>query len=374
MTPTGNRVGEFKKDTIMSDVYRRLAERLDSLPNGFPATESGLELRILRKIFSPEEAEMALKMRTTPETVEAISERLCIPSDEMQAILDTMVNKGQIGSGKIKGRQVYMLFPYCFGIYEFQLPRLDKEFAQLMEEYIPTLVGTLGRHTPAVMRVIPLNIQIDAEHMVFPYEDLYKVVRESKSIQVMDCMCRKEKALVGQPCEHSLEVCLALANSEGAFDKYPKGRSVTTEEALEIIKKADEEGLVHSTYNVQNGLLAVCNCCPCACLMLRGMMKHNAPHLMAKSNYVAVIDQETCEACGVCASSRCPVEAILEQDGSYVVDATRCLGCGVCRATCPTESITLLRKSEREQDQPPKNIVDWYTRRAEHRGAKTTIV
>ncbi|MDQ7783308.1 MAG: 4Fe-4S binding protein [Desulfomonilaceae bacterium] len=357
----------------MSDVYRRLAERLDSLPNGFPATENGLELKILRKIFSPEEADMALKMRTTPETAEAISERLCIPLDEMQAILDNMVKKGQIGSGKIKGRQVYMLFPFCFGIYEFQLPRLDKEFALLMEEYIPTLVGTLGRHAPAVMRVIPLNVQIDAEQAVYPYEDIYQVIQESKSIQVMDCMCRKKHALIGRQCEHSLEVCLALANSEGAFDKYPKGRSVTREEAIEIIKKADEEGLVHSTFNVQNGLLAVCNCCSCACLMLGGMMRHNAPHLMAKSNYVAAIEQGTCDACGVCANDRCPVGAIVELEGSYVVDATRCLGCGICRPTCPTESITLVRKPQKERDQPPKNILDWYTRRAERRGVKMTI-
>lgn len=356
----------------MTDVYKRLAEKLDSLPNGFPATESGVELKILRKIFSPEEAEMTLEMRTTPETAKAISERLGIPLDEMQAILDNMVKKGQIGSGKIKGRQVYMLFPFCFGIYEFQLPRLDEEFALLMEEYLPALVDTLGRHAPAIMRVIPLNVQIDAEHTVYPYEDLYKVIQESKSIQVMDCMCRKELALVGHQCEHSLEVCLALANSEGAFDKYPRGRSVSSEEAIEIIKKADDEGLVHSTFNVQNGLLAICNCCSCACLMLRGMMKHNAPHLMTTSNYVATIDQATCEACGVCANERCPVGAIVEQDGTYLVDGLKCLGCGICRPTCATESITLARKPEEQHEQPPRNIVDWYSSRAQQRGLKST--
>ena len=70
----------------MTDVYQRLAKKLDELPNGFPSTESGVELKILRKIFTPEEAEMTLKMRPIPETVEAIAERLGKSVDEMQAI------------------------------------------------------------------------------------------------------------------------------------------------------------------------------------------------------------------------------------------------------------------------------------------------
>ncbi len=357
----------------MTDVYKRLAERLDSLPNGFPATESGVELKILRKIFSPEEAEMALKLRPLPETVEALSGRLGIPQDKMQAILDNMVAKGQIGSAKMKNQQVYMLFPFVFGIFEFQQKRLDRELAELVEEYGPALMGAVGKYAPAMMRVVPLNVQIDGQHTVHPYEDLYKVFQESKSFQVMDCICRKEQGLLGKPCEHSLEVCLGFARSEGAFDRYPLGRIISREEALNIIKKADDEGLVHSTFNVQSGLMAVCNCCPCCCGLLRGMKNLNALHLLAKSNYVAVINEETCAACGVCANERCPVGAISEQDDKYSVQPEKCLGCGICRPTCPTESITLVRKPEDKRDQPPKNMVDWYFTRAQNRGVRIMI-
>lgn len=357
----------------MSDCYKQLAEKLDGLPNGFPSTKSGVELKILRKIFTPEEAEMALKIRPVPETAEAIAGRLGKPLEEMQKILDHMVRRGQIGSAKMKSGQVYMLVPFVVGIFEFQLEHLDKELADLVESYAPHLMTTLGKHGPSLMRVIPLNIQIDAEHQVHPYEDLRKIMEKAKSFQVVECICRKEQALQGNPCKHSVEVCLGFSNHEGAFDAYPRGRRISREEALEVLAKADEEGLVHCTYNVQKGQMFVCNCCSCCCGILRGIKAFDAPHILAKSNYVAAIDQETCAACGVCADERCPMDAIGEDAESYSVKTDRCIGCGACIATCPTESITLVRKPESEQDQPPSNVVDWYFKRAQSRGIQISL-
>lgn len=357
----------------MNDTYKKLAEKLHKLPQGFPATESGVELKILKKIFTPKEAEMALKIRPLPETAEAMANRLGKPLDEMQSILDSMVKKGQIGSAKMQAGQVFMLVPFVVGIFEFQLNRIDKELAELVEEYAPNLMGTLGQHTPSLMRVIPLNIEIDAEHQVHPYEDLRKVMDKAKSFQLQDCICRKEQELQGKPCKHTVEVCLGFSNHEGAFDKYPRGRLISKEEALDVLAKSDEEGLVHCTYNVQKGQMFVCNCCSCCCGILRGIKEFNAPHILAKSNYVAVIDEETCAVCGVCADERCPMDAIAEDNGGYSVKPERCIGCGACISTCPTESITLVRKPESEHDQPPANIADWYFKRAQSRGIQISL-
>ena len=156
----------------MTDVYKRLAKKLDDLPNGFPSTESEVELKILQKIFTPEDAELALKIRPIPETAAQIGERLGKSADEMEMLLDKMVKKGQIGSARMNDQQVFIFFPFVFGIWEFQQPRLDKELAELMEDYGPALMGKLGHYAPAVMRVVPVNIQIDAKHQVRPYEDL----------------------------------------------------------------------------------------------------------------------------------------------------------------------------------------------------------
>jgi Na+-translocating ferredoxin:NAD+ oxidoreductase subunit B len=357
----------------MEEVYTRLAKKLDELPNGFPATDNGVELRILSKIFEPDEAEMALKLRPLPETNEAIAERLGKPAEEMQAILDRMVEKGQIGTTKIQEQQVYLLMPFVVGIFEFQLQRLDKELADLVEEYAPALMPALGGHPPALMRVVPVNAQIQAKHEVHRYEDIRQSLEKAKAFQVSDCICRKEQALQGHPCKHPTEVCLAFAREEGAFDRYDRGRVISKDEALEIITKAEAEGLVHATYNVQSGQMFVCNCCSCCCGVLRGMKAFNAPYLMAKSNYVAHIDQDTCAACGTCAQERCPVEAIVETDGLYAVQPERCIGCGVCSSTCPTESITLLKKPEDQQDVPPANLMDWYMKRAQSRGITIKI-
>ena len=352
----------------MTDVYKRLARKLDDLPNGFPETESGIELKILRKIFTPEEAEMALKIRPIPETVEAIAERLEKPVAEMQAVLDDMVEKGQIGSFKWLGQQVYMFFPFVVGIYEFQLKRMDRELAMMVEEYGPTLAGALGGHAPAATRVVPISTEIKGDLTVHPYEDVRRLIDEARSFQLAECICRKERELEGHPCTHTKEICLSLSVEEGAFDRYPLGRIISREEAHDAIRRAEEEGLVHCSYNVADGQVFICNCCTCCCGILRGVKEHKMPYVLAKSNFVAAIDPDTCAACGDCAEERCPMDAIEEDGGVYRVLPGRCIGCGVCAPICPTESIHLVRRPEEEQDTPPANLMEWYVQRAASRG------
>jgi Pyruvate/2-oxoacid:ferredoxin oxidoreductase delta subunit len=357
----------------MTDVYERLARKLDELPNGYPATESGVELKILEKIFTPEEAEMTLKIRPMPETVEAIAERLEKPVDKMQAILDNMVEKGEIGSFKMFGQQMYMLFPFIVGIYEFQLNRMDKEMTELFEEYVPTFMATMGGVGPAAARVVPVSTEIDQDLNVHRYEDMERMISEAKSFMEQDCICRKEKELEGKKCNYSRNKCLAFSAEENAFEKYGKGNIITKEEALKVMREAEEEGLVHNTYNVEEGQMFVCNCCPCCCGILRGVKEFNAPYLLAKSHFIATIDQETCVQCRVCADERCPMEAIVEEGDEYKIIAERCIGCGVCVPTCPSESIKLERKPESEHVQPPSNLIEWNAQKAAARGIEIRI-
>jgi Pyruvate/2-oxoacid:ferredoxin oxidoreductase delta subunit len=357
----------------MSDVYKRLAERLDNLPHGFPATESGIEIKILEKIFTPDEAEMTLKIRPMPETVEQLAERLEKPVDEMQAILDDMMEKGHIGSAKIRGQQMYMLFPFVVGIYEFQLKRMDKELVELFEEYLPLLSVTLGGFEPAVMRVVPVSTEIDQDLHVHRYEDMRLMISEANSFMEQECICRKEQGIEGNVCKHSRNACLAFSKEEDAFDKYGMGKVISREQALKVMEDAEADGLVHNTYNIEKGQAFVCNCCPCCCGILRGVKEFNAPHVMAKSYFTAVIDEDECAQCGVCADERCPMDAITNDNGSYEVVAERCIGCGVCVSTCPTEAIKLQRKPESEHDKPPANVFEWGMSRAAERGIEVRM-
>ena len=129
----------------------------------------------------------------------------------------------------------------------------------------------------------------------------------------------------------------------------------------------------HYASNTEARQAFVCNCCSCCCGIMRGIKEFNAPYILAKSYFVSSIDQESCSACGVCADERCPMDAIVEENGSYNVLAERCIGCGACVSSCPTESITLERKPESEHDTPPKNLIEWGFQRAASRGIEIRI-
>lgn len=356
----------------MTDVFKELAIRLDELPQGFPATDDGVEIDILKKIFSPDEAETALKLKSIPETLDTISERLGIPTEEMMSKLDTMSKKGQIGRFKFSGVEVYMLMPFVVGIYEFQLYRIDKELAELFERYFPTLLKTIGGFEPAMARVVPINTEIKGESQILPYEDIRGLIESANAFHLMDCICRIEKGLVGSPCKHPLEVCLAFSRDESAYDGFTLGgRKITKDEALGVLDISEESGLVHNLfYNTMKGQFAVCNCCPCCCGLIRGMKEFDSPHMIARSNYVARIDTDSCSSCGICAEERCPVDAISVENDVYEVIPERCIGCGVCSITCPTEAIIIEERPEDEKNMPSENFIDWLLTRAKNRGVE----
>jgi electron transport complex protein RnfB len=352
----------------MADIYKHLAKKLDGLPHGFPATESGVELRILRKIFSPEDAEFALNLNPLPETAAEIARRVDRPVEVVRAILDQMAVKGQIGSFKMNGEQRYALAPFVVGIYEFQLNRLDKELAGLVEEYMPSLMKVLGGYKPAIARVIPVNQSVDAKLEILPYENLRQIISESRSFLINECICRKERALEGHPCHHSNETCMAFTREEAAFDGFRyAGRVIDKQEALRILDETEREGLVHATYNVQQDPMFVCNCCSCCCGFIRSIKEFQVPYVLTRSNFMAAIDGESCSACGVCADERCPMGAIEATNGTYSVAADRCIGCGVCAPACPTESIRLVRRPADQQSLPPKNVIHWAVERSSAR-------
>lgn len=354
----------------MTDVYTRLARALDKLPNGYPPTEDGVHLAILRKIFSPQDAAMTLRLKPIPEPAEVIAKRIRRPTDEVKADLDAMADRGQIFKMRIRGVENYAMAPFVIGIWEFQLNHLDREMAELFERYAPTLLTTLGGHEPPLVRVVPVNKRIDAGAEIMHYDDLRRILESCKSFRVAECICRKEMDLLGKPCSHTLETCMSFAPAEDAYEGMPEwGRSVTRDEALELLEKCEEEGLVHNTYNVQGQPFFVCNCCSCCCGLLRALNEHGAPHMIARSNYVAEIDADECIVCGVCGDGeRCPVSAIVEvEDDVFRVDAMRCLGCGVCATGCEFDAIRLVERPESERRTPPESIIKWSIERTDHR-------
>ena len=296
---------------MSDDVYQKLANVLDTLPNGFPATDNGLEITLLKKIFAPDEAEVFCDLRLTFETAEQIAQRTGRMLETLKDQLSAMAKKGQVFAIDMGGIHIYKMIPWAFGIYEFQLPHMDKELAALCEEYGAVYGKQFFATRPQLMQVIPIESEIHGKHDVLPYERVSNIIENSQSFMYFDCICKKEKRLLGKPCDKPMQVCTAYAPIPGVFDNHPYGKTMTKQEAYDLLKKAEENGLVHLTWNVESGHYFICNCCGCCCGVLRSIneLGINAADVI-NSYYYAQIDEDACALCGLCADERCQVNAI----------------------------------------------------------------
>ncbi len=255
---------------MQDEIYRRLAKVLDELPNKFPATESGLEFKLLAKVFTVEEALVACAMRLTAESATDIAKRIGTDAKETRDTLKRMVAKGLIDIRKGEGEFSYALRPFVVGFYEGQLPRMDAEMADLFERYYRETGGGILRPAPALHRVIPVEKAIPLEVRIHPYERASQLLEGAKSWGVRDCICRVQQRLVGKICSHPVETCLVFSQVEHAFDRSKIDRALTKEEALKILRETEEAGLVHSSGNYREGIEYICNCCICCCGIMRG--------------------------------------------------------------------------------------------------------
>lgn len=348
------------------DIYKRLAQRLDSLPNGFPPTEDGAELRLLEYLYTEEEAILCADLRLTLETSTQIAERLGRDKKETRALLKQMTKRGLIKAEPIVGGFGFGLMPFVVGIYEYQVARIDEEMSRLFEDYYQKVFGQMLKRTPQVHRVVPVNQTIRTDLSVAPYENGVQIIKSMKSWGVTDCICRQQQAYLGNPCEHPLDVCLTFSERPGAFSYSKSIRELTMEEALATLQKAADAGLVHSTSNNQEGLWYICNCCTCSCGILRGLSELGIADVVASSSYVNHIDTELCNGCDLCVE-HCQFDAlVMNEDDVMTVNTIRCVGCGICVPHCELEAMHMV--SRENYDVPPVTEEEWMEERARRLG------
>jgi electron transport complex protein RnfB len=351
-----------------SNVYERLAERLSNTPNGFPRSQSGVEMKLLAKMFKPEEAALAAVMHLRREEPADIAQRAGLDEKTAHSTLKAMARKGLIYGGRGKEGLAFGLLPFAVGSYEESLPYMDKEMAQLFETLMQETQGEgLLGPGPALQRVIPVEQSVDADIELLPYERASELLDGAKSFGIRECICRKQKALLGEPCEYPRMNCLSFAPVEGAFAHEPHVTAVSKEEALRVLQEAEDAGLIHSVYNQQEGAFYICNCCPCCCGIMRGVVEFGNAHALAHSDFRATVDAEACSGCEDCVD-RCHFGALSVPDDICVVDPIRCMGCGLCASTCPSDALRLLRRAAEEHAAPPVDHRQWQEERAAARG------
>jgi Na+-translocating ferredoxin:NAD+ oxidoreductase RNF subunit RnfB len=355
----------------MSDVYQQLRKQLDQYSVGYPATASGVEIRILKKLFTEEEAGMYLKMTMMLESPAAAAQRIGLEPGPVAALLDQMAEKGLLfrhGSGE---KAKYAASPFVVGIYEYQLPTMDREFAEMMEQYYEEAFGGSIAGAVNVLRPIPIGRSIPVQHKVAIYDESREVLKKQKRIAVANCICRVQRSLVDKNCDKPVEVCLVFGSHADYYVGKKMGRMIGVDEALAIMDRAEEAGLVSQPFNAQNPG-GMCNCCGDCCGLLRSLNRMEKPALQVMSNYRAEVDEGSCSGCEVCLD-RCQMAAIkMTDDGLARVNPDRCIGCGLCVTTCATEAMKLLLKPEAERTYPPESGMQHAMEMAQKRGASLT--
>lgn len=348
---------------MSDDRYQRLAHHLDNLPAGYPATESGVELRILRRLFTPEEAALTLHLTILPEEARVVARRAGLPTAETAQRLQEMEQKGLIyGVHSHDAPPHYMAAPFVVGIWEFQVNRLTPELIRDFEEYAPHLL-TVWEKTPQ-LRTIPVGESISTQTEVLVYEQVEAMVRAQRRIVVAPCICRQERQMVGEGCGKPLETCLSFGAAADFYQRNGLGRPIEQEEALAILRTANAAGLVLQPGNAQRASF-ICCCCGDCCGVLRNLQQHPQPASVIGSAFYAVVAAEQCTLCGLC-EVRCQMGALDLNNFVPQVSLERCIGCGLCVSTCPSGALSLLRKGEGERPSVPKNmtLTHWQLGRA----------
>lgn len=196
------------------EVYLRLAEFLDRLPAGFPATGSGVELRILRRLFAPEEAELVMHLALIPEEARVVARRAGIPVDEAAQRLEQLETKGLVFALHPPGKPPqYMAAHWVVGIYEYQLNKLTPELLRDIDEYAPHWWKSSAWQKAPQMRTIPVSESLSPQLEVMAYEQADQLVRSQKTFAVAPCICRQAKHLAGDGCGLCVSTCPGEAMS-----------------------------------------------------------------------------------------------------------------------------------------------------------------
>ena len=339
----------------MADVYEKLRARLDDMATGYPETESKIEIKLLKKIFTEAEADLFLQLMPFLQKPEYVAKRLNRDIDEIAVMMEQMAKKGLLFR-KRKGDLVrYAALPYVVGIFEYQVKSMDEAYARDNEDYFEKdFLRTIQSFKTPVMRSIPINRQIVAEWPVAPYEDVLEIIDNQQT------------KLAGKECDKPLENCFSFGSHADYYVENGLGRYITKADAKKIIIKNEEAGLVMQPFNSQK-VGGMCSCCGDCCGMLRSLKKQPNPAAAVQSNYFAKVDDELCTGCETCLE-RCQMEAIDVVDGLAKVDLDRCIGCGLCVTTCPDAAILLNKKPEDRLYEPPKSGAETYMRIAKERG------
>jgi NAD-dependent dihydropyrimidine dehydrogenase PreA subunit len=352
----------------VDDLYEKLAEHLSYLVMGYPVRED--LVNILREMFNPVEVEVALAVPNRPIPLEPISldeiqKGIGLESRALEEVLESLARRGLLYSGETEsGEKGYALHQVGFGFPQtFHWKGEDtpeaRKMARLTAKYFNRQV-TREAFSPSETkpyRYIPVGKTVPTElQAVYPFHMMRNVIEKAGVIALAHCPCRIAYRLAGKGCDHPTEVCMKFNDMARYVIDRRFAREISKQEALEIIKKTEEAGLVHFVDNAEGDIQHNCNCCGCACWNVGSIRRRKIPRDVLMATYfIRATDEDLCTACGECLEI-CPVQAVKLEGNVLVVDEDWCIGCGVCATVCPSGAVQIKARAGKTGELPAKHF------------------
>lgn len=352
----------------MSNVYQRLREQLNRYAFGYPEAASGVEIDLLKLMFTEEEASMFTQLSAQSETAANVAVRLGKPVADIASRLADMADKGLLFRERQGDSIKYSAIPFIHGLLEFQVTRLGRPLVKLTGQYINEVYkDNMAQGMRAFIRTVPVQEAVAAPNEVAPYDDARQVLIDADLIVITECACRQQKDLFGKACSKPREVCFMFGPMGQYYIDNGLGRKIDRKEALQILDRAHEAGCITQMAAARYPF-SMCNCCVCCCGFLKAVSKHEKPAELVSSNYKIDFNRNNCIGCGICVE-RCGMGAAVlnSSDGLSEQNSDRCIGCGLCVTTCPTKSRQLVPKAGDPQA-PPADTRSMFVALAKKRG------
>ncbi len=337
-------------------------------------------IELLKLIMTEEQAKFITVFRKPSLSIDQIKEKSSLDDETLNEILNELMDNGVVIGvpSRRTGIMVFRLLGPFPGLFEMQFMRGEigekqKKLAKLFDSIFEELskgtqknyekIVAQYKNFPPITRVVPVEEKIEdiPVDKILPHEEASKIVNKYEDIALVHCYCRHEKELLQNSCKVTDERlnCFLLGKSAQFAIEHKFGTKISKEDAVKIINKASDEGLVHKAFHIhlkpELDEEAICNCCKCCCgifsLFWQGIMPYHC-----YTSYLAEVNDDICIGCGTCVE-KCPMEAIELEDRNIAnVDENRCIGCGVCVHHCPENAMKLERTGNREVFVPPPRI------------------
>ncbi len=359
----------------------------------FQVSQTAIDIIVATVGENEEELDLIYAFRQQPsQTMEQLVASSGFPEEKIEPLATSLARKGLLfNQPNSAGVMVYRILPLMLvGLMEYKFmvevtgsPE-EKRLAGLFEKLLAELraqiqdnydaLSPLFSSAPAVDRTVPTRISEDGrpikiipvgkavalgEEFVVPSQTVEEIIDKFDDIAVGYCFCRQRRSLLGDPCSTEAPTlnCFTFGKSARHTTAQGFAKKVSKQEALEIMRAAEEAGLVHKAFHPgsreSSPETSICNCCKDCCDTF-GLWRSGTLPLINSTFYLSEIDPDACTGCGICVE-RCPTDAIsLNEAGWAQRDESACLGCGVCSRFCPDEAIALKEGLRRVFIMPPR--------------------